>query len=80
MEALRRCGTFLELQEAEQRHVSGGNITGEVRSPTFQSENPRSDLNWLCLALLLEDVAFKELDFRWCLGGGCAAAAKTITL
>ena len=49
---------LLELQEAEQRLVSGGNITGEVQSPTSQGENPSPDLNWLCLAMLLLKTLF----------------------
>ena len=33
---------------------------------------------WHCF--LLEGVAFEELDIRCWLGGGCAAAARTVTL
>ena len=29
---------------------------------------------------LLEGVAFEELDIRCCFGGGCAAAARIVTL
>ena len=39
------------FHDLEQRHVSGGDNIGEVQSPTFQGENPRSGLNWLCLTL-----------------------------
>jgi hypothetical protein len=35
----------------------GRNI-GEVQSLTFQDENPRSDLNWLCLAMSLLKALF----------------------
>jgi hypothetical protein len=30
-----------------------GDSTGEVHSLNLQDENPRSDLNWLCLAVTL---------------------------
>ena len=33
---------------------------------------------WHCF--LLEDVAFEELDIRCWFGGGCAAAARIVTL
>ena len=39
------------FHDLEQRHVSGGDNIREVQSPTFQGENPRSGLNWLCLGL-----------------------------
>jgi hypothetical protein len=29
----------------------GGDNLGEVRNLTFQGKNPRSDLDWLCLAM-----------------------------
>jgi hypothetical protein len=35
-----------------------GGITGEVQSLTFQDENPRSGLNWLCLAMSLLKASF----------------------
>ena len=31
---------------------------GEVQSSTFQGENPRSGLNWLCLAMILLEALF----------------------
>jgi hypothetical protein len=40
--------------------VSGGDSTGEVQGPTLQGENPRSDLNWLCLAIVLLKTLFCE--------------------
>ena len=41
------------FHDLEQRHVSGGDNIREVQSPTFQGENPRSGLNWLCLTVIL---------------------------
>jgi hypothetical protein len=40
--------------------ASWGDNIGEVQSPTFQGENPRSDLNWLCLAMALLKALFGE--------------------
>jgi hypothetical protein len=40
--------------------VSGGDRTGEVQGPTLQGENPRSGLNWLCLAIVLLKALFCE--------------------
>ena len=37
-------------------------------------------IGWSWHCFLLEGVAFEELDIRCCLGGGCAAAARTVTL
>ena len=39
------------IRDLEQRFVSGGDCTGEVQSLIPQGEDPRSRLNWLCLAL-----------------------------
>jgi hypothetical protein len=36
--------------------ASGGDSIGEVQGPTLQGENPRSGLNWLCLAISLLKV------------------------
>jgi hypothetical protein len=36
----------------------GGDCTGEVQSSIFQGENPRSSLNWLCLAMFLLKALF----------------------
>jgi hypothetical protein len=41
--------------DLEQWYASGGDCTGEV---TFQGENPRSGLNWLCLAMALLKTLF----------------------
>jgi hypothetical protein len=41
--------------DLEQRLASGGDCTGEVQNLAFQGENPRSGLNWLCLAMLLDE-------------------------
>jgi hypothetical protein len=40
--------------------ASGGNSTGEVQCPTLQGENPRSGLNWLCLAIASLRALFCE--------------------
>lgn len=40
--------------------VNGGDNTEEVQSLTFQSENSRSGLNWLCLAMALLKTLFCE--------------------
>jgi hypothetical protein len=51
----------------EQRYASGADSTGEVQSPTLQSENPRSGLNWLCLAMTLLKTLFCERGLSsWC--------------
>jgi hypothetical protein len=44
------------FRASQQRYESGGDNTGEVQSPTFQGENPRSGLNWLCLAMSLVEA------------------------
>jgi hypothetical protein len=41
-------------------YASGGDNTSEVQSLSFQGENPRSNINWLCLAIAL----LKALFFR----------------
>jgi hypothetical protein len=65
--------------DLEQLHDSGGDCIGEVHSLIFQDENPRSGLNWLCLAMSLLKALFESEDFlksenlrslirrRWCL-------------
>jgi hypothetical protein len=54
----------LLICDLEQRHVSGGDYTGEVQCPTFHGGNPRSGLNWLCLAIaLLKAHCFESDDF-----------------
>jgi hypothetical protein len=42
---------------------SGGDSTGEVQSLTLQGENPKSGLNWLCLAMSLLKALFCEETF-----------------
>jgi hypothetical protein len=44
--------------DLEQWYASGGDYTGEVQSLTFQDENPKSGLNWLCLAMALLKTLF----------------------
>jgi hypothetical protein len=41
--------------------------TGEVHSLTFQGENPRSGINWLCLTMVLLKALFWEggLSLGW---------------
>jgi hypothetical protein len=46
------------FQLRKQWYESGGGNTGEVQSRTFQGENPRSSLNWLCVAMILLDALF----------------------
>jgi hypothetical protein len=43
----------LLIRDLEQRHVRWDDCTGEVQSLIFQGENPRSGLNWFCLAMAL---------------------------
>jgi hypothetical protein len=43
---------------SQQQYESWGGSIGEVQSPNFQGENPRSDLNWLCLAIALLKALF----------------------
>jgi hypothetical protein len=40
--------------------ASGGDSIGEVQSLTLQGENPRSNLNWLCLTMVLLKILFCE--------------------
>ena len=40
--------------------VSGVDNTAEVQGLTFQGENPMSCLNWLCLAMTLLEILFRE--------------------
>jgi hypothetical protein len=40
------------IRDLQQRYASGGDYIGGVHSLTFQGENPRSGLNWLCLAIV----------------------------
>ena len=40
---------------SQQQYASGGDNTCEVQSLTFQDENPRSGLKWLCLAMTLSE-------------------------
>ena len=51
------------FRTSQQRYESGGDNTGEVQSPTFQGENPRSDLNWLCLKMTLWRHFFESGDY-----------------
>jgi hypothetical protein len=48
------------IRDLEKLHASGDDCTGEVHSLILQGKNPRSDLNWLCLAMSL----LKALFFR----------------
>jgi hypothetical protein len=40
--------------------ASRGDITGEIKSLNLQGENPRSGLNWLCMAIALLEALFYE--------------------
>src|SRR3954467_15529859 len=51
-------GSGSKFQESWQQYVSRGDNTGEDQSPTCQGENPRSGLNWLCLAMILLNTLF----------------------
>jgi hypothetical protein len=66
-ESLHCWGNCLVFWVSEQQYESGGRITGEVQSLTFQGENPRSGRNWLCLAMALLKALFWErgLSSRW---------------
>jgi hypothetical protein len=46
------------IRDLKQRYVSGGDYTREVQKLTSQGENPRSGLNWLCLAVSLLKALF----------------------
>jgi hypothetical protein len=52
------CISQQQQQQQQQQHESGGGSTGEVHSLIFQGENPRSRLNWLCLAMTLLKILF----------------------
>jgi hypothetical protein len=43
--------------------ASGGDNTGEVKSLTLLGDNPRSDLNWLYLAMVLLKAYFYGRGF-----------------
>jgi hypothetical protein len=47
--------------------ASGGSSVRAVQSPALQDENPRSDLNWLCMAIALLKATFceRELYLGW---------------
>jgi hypothetical protein len=42
---------------------NGGDNIGEVQCPTLQDDNPKSGLNWLCLAMILFKAFFMSEDF-----------------
>jgi hypothetical protein len=44
--------------DSQQWYEGGGGSIGEVHSPTFQGENPMSDLNWLCMTMTLLEALF----------------------
>jgi hypothetical protein len=46
--------------------VSGGDITREIPSSTFQGKNPRSSLNLLSLAMPLLNALFCECGLSLC--------------
>jgi hypothetical protein len=54
------------FQVLQQQFASGGGNTSEIQSFIFQGENPRSALNWLCLAMTF----LKALFFRAGLSSG----------
>ena len=49
---------WLSDRVLEQRFVSGGDCTREAQSLMPQGEDPRSGLNWLCLAMNLLEALF----------------------
>jgi hypothetical protein len=57
----------LLIRDLEQLHVRWGDCIGELQSLTFQGENPRSGLNWFCLAMALLKALFCEwgLSSNW---------------
>jgi hypothetical protein len=65
-ESLHYWGTCLVFWVSQQQYASGGDNTGEVQSLTFQDVNPKSGLNWLCLAMSLLMALFWE----WGLSSG----------
>lgn len=46
------------FRASQLQYASGGDNKGEIQSLTFQGENPRSGLNWLCLAMALLEALF----------------------
>jgi hypothetical protein len=52
------------LQDLWQQLASEGKDTKEVHSLTFQGENPRFSLIWLCLAMTLLKALRAETFFR----------------
>jgi hypothetical protein len=59
-ESMHYWGTCLVFWVSQQQYASGGGNTGEVQSLAFQDVNPRSGLNWLCLAMTLLKALFLE--------------------
>jgi hypothetical protein len=51
---------LLGVPGLQQWYACGGGSIGEVQSPISQGENPRSGLNWLCLAMFLLKALFGE--------------------
>jgi hypothetical protein len=45
-------GTCLVFWVSQQQYVSGGDNIDEIQNLTFQDENLRSGLNWLCHGLV----------------------------
>jgi hypothetical protein len=45
---------------SHQQYVSGNGNTGEFQIFTFQDENLRSGINWLCLEMTLLKALFLE--------------------
>lgn len=58
---LLRC--LLGVPVSQQQYVRGARSNCEVQSPTFQGENPRSDLNLLYLAMALSKALFWKWDY-----------------
>jgi hypothetical protein len=46
----------------QQWYACGGGSTGVIQSLISQGENPRSGLNWLCLAMFLLEALFSEWE------------------
>jgi hypothetical protein len=52
------------IHDLEQWRASGSDCTEEVHSLTFQGENQRSSLYWLCLTMsLLKELFFRVITF-----------------
>jgi hypothetical protein len=51
------------FRDSQQWYESVGVSIGEVQSSTFQGENPRSGLNWLCLTMILLEASFESGDY-----------------